>query len=83
MTSLSRNFAAEWLKHSFTSSSGEKIVFMTNNHILVFVGYGWNRPLHYSYKQSKNGWMFAGKGHRPTNETSFLNEAFQFRRGLK
>ena len=78
-----RNFSADWLRKSFTTSSGEKIVFLTTNHILVFSGYGWNRPLHYSYKQHKGGWMSGSKGHRPTHEHSYLTEATTFRKELK
>ena len=80
---MQRDFAQDWLKKSFTSHSGEKIIFLTRNLIHVFVGDGFRTPITYSFKQQGSEWRRAGRGFIPRTEESYLSEALAFRKEFK
>ena len=78
-----RDYSLEWLKKSFTSFTGEKIIFANNNLIHVFLGDGWNNQARYKWDKQNKSWVLITRFPRTIpNEKTFLTEATAMRSNL-
>lgn len=78
------DFSSQWLKKSFTTSSGEKIIFSNKNLIDIFYGLGYGYVLKFKFDWQGNVFRLASRARTlPTSTENALKEAQIFRGSIK
>lgn len=75
-----KDYAADWLKKSFTTNGGEKIIFNNKNLIDIFYGLGYGYALRFKFDWQTGAFRLASRARTvPSSTDNALKEAMEFR----
>lgn len=79
-----KDYAADWLKKSFTTSLGDKVIFHNKNLIDIFYGIGYGYVLRFKFNWQENIFRLVSRARTTPHSTeTALKEALTFRGNVK